>query len=145
MRTWSNVFVPKDGAVVDEAELEVILLHGSGVFVSESKSCSGWIFGVEDRRMWTKPLNRSTETCLYNPIMQNVAHVRALPKRLGVQERDFVSHIVFFDCCELKKVPVDGEGFRICHRDDLLHFVMEDLGGRGVMFNVCSTPRSRGA
>lgn len=135
MRLWSNVLVPKDGAVVDEAELDVLMLHERGVFVFESKNYSGWIFGSEGQRMWTQSLNRTTKERFYNPVMQNAAHVRALSKRLVVPERDFVSYIVFSDRCELKKVPADGEGYRICHRDDLLRLVRKDLASRDVAFN----------
>ena len=135
MRLWSNVLVPKDGAVVDETELDVLMLHERGVFVFESKNYSGWIFGSEGQRMWTQSLNRATKERFYNPVMQNAAHVRALSKRLVVPERDFVSYIVFSDRCELKKVPADGEGYRICHRDDLLRLVRRDLASRDVAFN----------
>lgn len=135
MRTWSNVLVPKDGAVVDETELDVLMLHERGVFVFESKNYSGWIFGSEDQRMWTQSLNRATKTRFYNPIMQNSAHVKALSRRLVVPERDFVSYIVFSDRCELKKVPTNGERFRICHRSDLLRLVRDDLDRRDVAFN----------
>jgi len=135
MRTWSNVLVPRDGAAVGEAELDVLMLHERGVFVFESKNYSGWIFGSEGQRMWTQSLNRYTKARFYNPVMQNAAHVRALSKRLVVPERDFVSYIVFSDRCELKEVPEDGEGFRICHRDELLWLVREDLGRREVAFN----------
>lgn len=41
MRTWSNVLVPKDGAVVDKTELDVLMLHERGVFVFEPKNYSG--------------------------------------------------------------------------------------------------------
>lgn len=135
MRTWSNVLVPKYGAVAGEAEPDVLMPHERGVFVFESRSCSGWIFGSEGRRTWTQSLNRSMKERFYNPVMHNAAHVRALPKRLVVPERDFVSHVVFSDRCELKRVPVDGEGYRVCHRDDLLRLVRGDLASRDVVFD----------
>lgn len=83
--------MPKDGAVVDAAELDVLMLHERGVFVFESKNYSGWIFDSENQQMWTQSLNRYTKTRFYNPVMQNAAHVRALSRRLVVPERDFVS------------------------------------------------------
>lgn len=133
--TWSNVLVPKDGAVVDEAELDVLMLHERGVFVFESKNYSGWIFGSERQRMWTQSLNKVTKTRFYNPILQNAAHVHALSERLVVPEEHFVSYIVFSNRCELKKVPTAGNDYRICHRDDLMRLVREDLDRRPVCFN----------
>ena len=35
MRCWSNVLVPKKGSVVDEAEIDVLMLHERGIFVFE--------------------------------------------------------------------------------------------------------------
>lgn len=134
-RTWSNVLVPKDGAVVDESELDVLMLHERGVFVFESKNYSGWIFGSERQRMWTQTLNRTTKTRFYNPILQNAAHVHVLSERLVVPEESFVSYIVFSDRCELKKVPAKGERYRVCHRDDLMRLVRADLEAMPVAFN----------
>ena len=134
-QTWSNVLVPKNGAVVDEAELDVLMLHERGVFVFESKNYSGWIFGSERQRMWTQSLNKATKTRFYNPILQNAAHIRALSERLVVPEEHFVSYIVFSNRCELKKVPLEGTGYRVCHRDDLLRIVRNDLNSRSVCFN----------
>lgn len=135
LRTWANVLVPKDGAVVDEAELDVLMLHERGVFVFESKNYSGWIFGSEGQRQWTQALNRATRTRFYNPVMQNAAHVRALSRRLVVPEERFVSYVVFSDRCELKEVPTRGEGWRVCRDDDLLRLVRADLAAREVAFN----------
>lgn len=62
MRTWSNVIVPKDGAVVNETELDMLMLRKCRVFVFESKNYSGWFFGYEGQRVWAQSLNRSTKT-----------------------------------------------------------------------------------
>ena len=134
-RVWSNVLVPKDGALIDEAEIDVLMLHERGVFVFESKNYSGWIFGSEDQRMWTQSLNRATKTRFYNPIKQNAVHVKALSRRLAVPESAFASYIVFSDRCELKKVPTRGDGWRVCHKDDLMRLVRADLGGREAKFD----------
>lgn len=135
LRTWTNVLVPKDGAMVGEAELDVLMLHERGVFVFESKNYSGWIFGSEGQRQWTQVLNRATKTRFYNPLMQNAAHVRALSRRLVVPEESFVSYVVFSERCELKEVPMRGEGWRVCRDDDLLRLVRADLAEREVAFN----------
>lgn len=133
--TWSNVLVPKDGVVVDKTELDVIMLHERGVFVFESKNYSGWIFGSERQRMWTQSLNKATKTRFFNPILQNESHIHALSECLVVPKEHFVSYIVFSNRCELKKVPTKGDGYRICHRDDLLSLVRSDVLEREVAFN----------
>lgn len=138
LRTWSNLLVPKqkDSPVVDETEIDVIMLHERGVFVFESKNYSGWIFGSESDRTWTQALGASKRNRFYNPILQNSAHVKVLSERLVVPEDCFTSYIVFSDRCELKKVPPDGEGYRICHRDDMLDLLREDLGRGQQAFNA---------
>ena len=45
-----------------------------------------------------------------------------------------MSYIVFSNRCELKKVPTKGDGYRICHRDDLLSLVRSDVLEREVAF-----------
>ena len=134
-RCWSNVLVPTDGAVVDETEVDVLMLHDSGIYVFESKNYSGWTFGSEDQKMWTQTLNRKTKIRFFNPIMQNAGHIRALASRLVVPDEYFTSYIVFSDRCELKSVPASGDRWRICHRDDLLRLVRDDLGRRGTTLN----------
>lgn len=85
--------------------------------------------------MWTQSLNKATKTRFYNPILQNASHVRALSEQLVVPDEHFVSYIVFSNRCELKKVPLRGDTYRICHRDDLPRIVREDLGMRRTCFN----------
>lgn len=135
-RVWSNVLVPKDGLIIDEVEIDVLMLHERGVFVFESKNYSGWIFGSENQRMWTQTLNRTKKTRFYNPILQNVAHVKALSRKLAVPESVFASYIVFSDRCELKSVPKKGGGYRLCHKDDLMRLIRDDIAGREVVFNA---------
>lgn len=49
-----NCYLPKaDG---ETTEVDVILLHESGIYVFESKNYSGWIFGNESQTFWTQTL-----------------------------------------------------------------------------------------
>ena len=50
----SNCYLPKsDGTFT---EIDVILLHESGIYVVESKNYSGWIFGKDYEQYWTQSL-----------------------------------------------------------------------------------------
>lgn len=135
MRCWSNVLVPKEGPVVDEAELDVLMLHNRGILVFESKNYSGWIFGSADQKMWTQTLNRRTKNRFFNPIRQNDVHVRVLSEHLDVPADQFLSYIVFSDRCELKDVPTSGPSWRVCHRDDLMRIVRADLSARDDIYS----------
>ena len=82
-----NLYVPKDDG--ETTELDVVLLHESGVYVLESKNYSGWIFGTESQKYWTQTLpagrGRSQKERFFNPIMQNKGHIKWLQAFLADQ------------------------------------------------------------
>lgn len=49
-----NLYIPKSNG--ETTELDVVLLHESGIYVFESKNYSGWIFGTESQQYWTQTL-----------------------------------------------------------------------------------------
>ena len=50
----SNCYLPlKDSGTT---EVDLILIHESGIYVIESKNYSGWIFGSENHKYWTQSL-----------------------------------------------------------------------------------------
>lgn len=49
-----NCYLPKSNA--EKTEVDVILIHESGIYVLESKNYSGWIFGTETKPYWTQTL-----------------------------------------------------------------------------------------
>ena len=55
-----NVYLPKDNG--ETTELDVVLIHQSGIYVFESKNYSGWIFGTETQHQWTQTLNNNGKT-----------------------------------------------------------------------------------
>ena len=75
-----NLYIPKDNG--ETTELDVVLLHESGIYVFESKNYSGWIFGTETQKYWTQTLpagrGRSLKNKFFNPIMQNKGHIKWL-------------------------------------------------------------------
>ena len=109
-RVLRNVYIPKENG--ETTEIDLIYITQKGVFVLESKNCSGWIFGD----------NHSQHYRLYNPIKQNNAHIKWLSKYLSYYtsfQMPFFSFIVFSNRCELKKVPPNGPEAVICYRDEL--------------------------
>lgn len=49
-----NCYIPKEDE--ETTEIDVIMLHESGIYVFESKNYSGWIFGTENQKQWTQSL-----------------------------------------------------------------------------------------
>ena len=75
-----NCYLPTENG--DVTEVDLILIHESGIYVIESKNYSGWIFGSENQRYWTQSFSDgkggSQKYKFYNPIWQNDTHIKAL-------------------------------------------------------------------
>lgn len=113
-----NVYLPYKGRT---SEIDVIMLHETGIYVFESKNYSGWIFGDEKSQYWTQCLNAKTKNRFYNPIMQNHTHIKALQEYLNLKgtQRIF-SYIIFSQRCELKKISNSPENITVVRRPDML-------------------------
>ena len=114
-----NCYLPaKDG---ETSEIDVMMIHSSGIYVFESKNYSGWIFGNENQKTWTQSLPQgrgSHKEKFYNPIMQNRTHVKWLLKQIGMEDPIY-NIIVFSERCELKKVTVTSNDINIIKRNQL--------------------------
>ena len=135
IEVFRNVLVPRKKGPTDESEVDVLLLHETGLYVIESKNYSGWIFGSEGQRQWTQTLEGGKKERFYNPIMQNRAHVRALAACLGVEREQMRSYVVFSERCTLKKVPDDCEEYVVCRRPHLLKRLRADMASRRTVFD----------
>ncbi len=134
-RLYRNLIVPTGPrSRLETTEIDVVLLHPSGIYVIESKNYSGWIFGKADQRNWTVCLNRNTKERVPNPIRQNNGHISALMRVLDLPREAFVSLIVFSERCELKRIPDDTDSMLIIHRNRIVKMIKERSGRRGVIF-----------
>lgn len=128
-----NCYLPKDDGTT--SEIDVILIHSTGVFVVESKNYSGWIFGNEKSRMWTQTLpngkGRSTKERFYNPIMQNKTHIKWLKNKIG-ENVPVYSIIAFSERCELKDVTVESEDVRVIKRQ-IISGTVKYLGNQSLL------------
>lgn len=99
-----NVYVPYGNAT---AEIDLALIHETGIFVFESKNYGGWIFGSMGGLNWVQRFPNA-ERRFYNPVRQNRNHIKALSTYLDIPTSRFYSYIVFSDRCALKRVPESG-------------------------------------
>lgn len=71
-----NLYLPKEDGTF--SEMDVLMLHSSGLYAFESKNYKGWIFGSEKGYYWTQTLptgkGRSQKEKFYNPIKQHQTH-----------------------------------------------------------------------
>lgn len=81
--TLPNCYLPKGNG--ETAEVDLIFLHESGIYVFESKNYSGWIFGSENQKYWTQSFliegveqKNISSTILYGKMIHIYVHFRKL-------------------------------------------------------------------
>lgn len=62
-------------------QIDHVVISNYGIFVIETKNYKGWILGGEHSEYWTQVLFNRKEK-LYNPIRQNLGHIKALQNNL---------------------------------------------------------------
>lgn len=78
------------------SQIDHIIINKNGIFVIETKSCGGTVFGKENARTWMQYLKGGkVKNLFYNPILQNKSHIKYLSKILEIDESLFTSIIVF--------------------------------------------------
>lgn len=102
-----NLYIPTadDGTT----EIDVLMIHESGIYLFESKNYSGWIFGNEKQQEWVQSFRngrKSKKIYFHNPIIQNHVHMKWLKNFLKDDSTPFYSFIVFGGKCKLKGVTI---------------------------------------
>ncbi len=125
-----NCYVPKEDGTT--TEVDVIMIHETGIYVFESKNYSGWIFGTEAQQEWTQVLpagkGKSQKEHFFNPIIQNKVHLKWLQAYLkDFHDLRFYSYIVFSMRCELKKVTLTSGKHYVVKREDILEAVSQNV------------------
>ena len=68
-----NCYLPLENGKT--TEIDLILIHESGIYVIESKNFGGWIFGNDTQKFWTQSFSDgrggSKKYKFYNPLWQN--------------------------------------------------------------------------
>lgn len=98
-----NIYLPDyKGSTI---EVDLIIIHPTGIYVIESKNYSGWIFGNENDTYWTQSFQNGKKIKFYNPVKQNQGHIKYLQSYLyEYPPINYTSVIAFSDRCELKKI-----------------------------------------
>lgn len=112
----SNCYLPKEDNKTTEVDL--IMLHTSGIYVIESKNFGGRIYGNEESKQWMQIIGNNTRNQFYNPVMQNAHHITVLKHLLHFENLPIYSVIVFSDRCNINKVEV--RAVPVIHRNNLL-------------------------
>ncbi len=133
-----NLYIPKGNG--ETTELDIVLLHESGIYVFESKNYSGWIFGTESQSYWTQTLpvgrKRTQKSRFYNPILQNKGHIKWLQTFLHNQQLPFFSYIVFSDRCTLKSITLTSDNHKVVNRYNLFAMIQQNVAKSGTQLST---------
>jgi hypothetical protein len=80
-------------------QIDHVVLSNFGIFVIESKHVAGVIYGAPNAQQWTV-CRGPAKFPLFNPLLQNAGHIRALVAITGLPESVFHSLVFFWsdDC-----------------------------------------------
>jgi hypothetical protein len=128
-RILTNIYLPADNGRT--TEIDLLMVHPTGIYVFESKNCSGLITGDEKDRNWTQCLNGGKKISFYNPVRQNREHIYALMENLrDVGPESFFSYIVFSERSELNKISYSSRNTSVLKRNSLKSALASDISGR---------------
>lgn len=97
-----NSYVEKEN---ESTEIDLIMLHQSGLYVFEIKNFNGWIFGSENDKTWTCTYGRKgSKEKFFNPIWQNKKHINYLKTILKNKNIPIYNYVVFGTNAELKSI-----------------------------------------
>lgn len=83
------------------SQIDHVVISTRGIFVIETKSLAGRISGSEHSQYWTQHLSSQTRQ-IYNPLLQNEGHIRALKRIFTNMDPDlFISAVVFTEAWRL--------------------------------------------
>jgi hypothetical protein len=134
-RLLTNLYLTGENG--KSTEVDLVMIHPTGIYVFESKNYSGWIFGDDKSRYWIQTLTKGQKNRFFNPVWQNAAHIKALSLALGPgYEKYFVSFIVFSQRCQLKKITVSTPDVVVLKRDYLLGYVKSQIEKRSPCFTT---------
>lgn len=99
-----NVYVP---TIDGYSEIDILLLHETGIYVFESKNLSGSVYGDEKHPQWQRYKTNGEKDTIPNPILQNKRHIDNLCVFLKQNKYQFraFSMIVFGNKSKLKYIP----------------------------------------
>lgn len=92
-------------------QIDHIIVSPFGIFVIETKNHTGIIFGTDNTQYWTQALYNGVHKMFFNPVIQNMGHIRQLGKILNIPYSYFINMVVFSnDQVDLRNVRSNNSG-----------------------------------
>ena len=88
----NDIYLPLDDG--STTQIDHVVVSPFGVFVIETKTYKGWIFGNPRDAQWTQVLHRRKNR-FQNPLRQNYLHVQRLVRLMGLRAETVHSVVAF--------------------------------------------------
>ncbi len=95
---FHDVIIPSKNGT---SQIDHLLVSQYGVFIVETKNVTGWIFGSEDQKKWTKSMYGKNYS-FQNPIHQTYRQKKHLAKFLNINESVIFTVVFFVGDCKFK-------------------------------------------
>lgn len=128
----TNCYFYKNG---ERTEVDIILITCFGIYIIESKNCSGTIYGKYTDFKWTQWFPTHTNT-FNNPIKQNEYHIKFMMHNLKSNFRDFRSYVVFGDKAIIHKLDLSGDtSTKVINCNQLIETLNADMHSRDIVLS----------
>lgn len=126
---FQNCYLPSRNGKT--TEIDLIMVHTTGIYVFEFKNYTGWIFGDATHEQWIETFQGGREGSkrypFFNPIIQNNLHIQSLKRTLQIDGVPYYSYIVFGDSCTLKKIDLNSKKHHVLQLCDLLNVLRHEM------------------
>ena len=113
----NDIYLPLDDG--STTQIDHVVVSPFGVFVIETKTYKGWIFGNPRDAQWTQVLHKR-KSRFQNPLRQNYLHVQRLVRLMGLRA-DVVHSVVAFSGEATFKTQLPPE---VMHFADVADYIL---------------------
>jgi len=113
----NDIYLPLDDG--STTQIDHVVISPFGVFVIETKTYKGWIFGNPRDAQWTQVLHRR-KSRFQNPLRQNYLHLQRLIRLMGLRT-DVVHSVVAFSGEATFKTQLPPE---VMHFADVADYIL---------------------
>ena len=115
-------------------EIDLVLIHQSGIYVFEVKHYKGTIYGNNTNKTWTQFFRTTSNSTFNNPILQNQYHIESLKKFFP--DTPIYSVIVFTNQeCDLR-ITNNDSSILVTNINELLYKFKSFISKNPVLYTV---------
>ena len=105
-------------SVKNVSEVDIILIHTSGIYLFEAKRRGSRIYGSPTHSYW-RAICASEITWFLNPVKQTMTHINQLCKKYKISPTSCHALVVFDDKSDISNVTYVDPRYTVCNFKDL--------------------------